>query len=211
MENPWRLIPFEEYERHMSDASVGQTYMLDAIMKMQYASCTAHTVIIFGVGTGNGLRHIDPARTREVIGIDINADYLAVCKERYDHGAYPLRLITTDVDHASFTLPPADLIIANLFLEYVDLQHWISLIQQCLHSGTVLSVVLQRNNEAPFVSNTGNERLRLLAEYHHDVQPDEFIAAMKRNSLVCFFQEVYDLPGKKQFVRLDLRLEQHQR
>lgn len=209
MNNPWKQIPFEDYERHMSDPSVGQTAMLDKIMKQQYDSCTATTVIIFGIATGNGLRHVDPQRTKEVIGIDINAEYLAECKKRYDHGAFHLRLIEADVDYAPLTLPPADLIIANLFLEYVELHHWIRCIQHCSHPGTVISVVVQMNNGAPFVSNTGNVRLHMLSGCHRDVSPDEFIDIMKRHSFACFHKETYNLPGKKQFMRIDLKPERH--
>jgi len=190
----------------MSDDAVRQTQMLDAIMKEQLNVLLARRVIIFGIATGNGLRHINPARTHEVIGIDINAGFLAVCRERYDRGTYFLRLIEADMDTATFTLPPADLIIANLFLEYVDLHHWIVFIRRCIHPGTLLSVVLQRNNGAPFVTDTGNVRLQPLADCHHDLLPEDFITAMERYSFVCHRKEIHDLPGQKQFIRIDLTM-----
>lgn len=59
MDIPWKRIPFSDYERHMSDSSVGQLSALSAIIRQQYAAYNPSLLVVFGICTGNGLEYVD--------------------------------------------------------------------------------------------------------------------------------------------------------
>jgi hypothetical protein len=70
-EHPWRGIDLDVYERHMSDARVGQLQRLREITREQLAAFPSRSVAVLGVAGGNGLDLIDPATTDGLYGYDI--------------------------------------------------------------------------------------------------------------------------------------------
>jgi hypothetical protein len=205
MKNPWLAIPYSDYESHMSDPSVGQTQKLDEIFGIQYNAYSPETLVILGIGTGNGLRHVDPAKTRHVIGIDINESYLQVCSDRYKNPTYDLVLLRADITKGLTQLPAADLIIGNLILEYIDVAACISILPKILRTGGIFSTVIQVNNGESFVSQSSVDSVKRLQEFHRAIEPDFLIAELRSRSLECIDKGEYSLPGQKIFLRLDFR------
>ena len=203
MNNPWKNIPAADYESHMSSPSVGQLKVLSEIFRLQYQRYNPKSISIFGICTGNGLEHIDPKVTRNVYGIDVNSEYLRHCKERFSNRGYTLHLVETDVNETTVQFPPCDLIVANLFLEYVDLDKFLEQINILSHSSTVISAVVQINNTQVFVSKTEFKSLEALSGFHHDIEPDGFIDEMKRHQYKFLFKERYPALNGKELVRLD--------
>lgn len=118
-ENPWKKIDLDEYESHMGLASVGQLQAISRMTAGQLARYPVKTVAILGVAGGNGLEHVDPEKFAAVYGIDVNPAYLAECGRRFPRLAHVLRLIEADAGDPGAHLPRAELVIANLFVEYI--------------------------------------------------------------------------------------------
>ncbi|MHB1050875.1 MAG: class I SAM-dependent methyltransferase, partial [Bacteroidota bacterium] len=199
----WKYIPHSDYERHMSDPSVGQSKVLAQIFRDQITAFTPAVVTIFGIGAGDGLDVLDPSVTKKVTGIDVNGEYLNLCAERYSSRGYRLHLIETDVNTGFITMSPSDMVIANLFLEYVEREKFHSVIRHCAHAGTIISVTIQQNNGESFVSQTKIPTLNGLARYHRDVDKEDLIASMNANGCMLLGVKKYGLPGKKEFLRCD--------
>lgn len=206
MDNPWKHIPFADYERHMSDPSVGQLGVLNSLFRSQYSAYHPASLVVFGICTGNGLEHVDPKFTRRVSGIDVNAEYLSECAARYGKRGFELTLIEADLNTDPIILPPSDFFVANLFLEYVDLQKFISNVKESGNDGAVVSVVIQRNNSDSFVSQTNFKSLEALSEFHVDISEQELTDAMQRNQFELILSKKYPLPGRKEFLRLDFKM-----
>lgn len=116
MKNPWEAIPLEDYEAHMSLDSVLQLQTMNAIMRSQFAAFPASSVMILGVAGGNGLEHIPNGRFQHVYAVDINPRYLEEAARRYPGAAEYLR---ADLRDGGVSLPEAELVIANLLVEYI--------------------------------------------------------------------------------------------
>ncbi|MBI2428105.1 MAG: methyltransferase domain-containing protein [Ignavibacteriales bacterium] len=203
MDNPWKHIPFSDYERHMSDPTVGQLSTLRTIFQQQYSTYKPASLVIFGICTGIGLEHVDPTFTKIVTGVDINAEYLKECASRFGKRGYELNLIEADLNVEPLTLHPSDLLIANLFLEYVDLQKFLSVVKEFGNERAAVSVVIQMNNNESFVSTTNIKSFESLSGFHVDIDPAQLQDTMERNLFELIYTKKYPLPGKKEFFRFD--------
>ncbi len=202
-ENPWRSIPAADYEAHMSDSSVLQLQALSSIMKEQYEDYRPEILLVFGVCTGNGLEHIDRRITKTVYGIDVNEEYLRLCGHRYNKSIGDLRLISMDCSRGYVENAYADLIIADLFLEYIGIDRFLSQIARISRDNTVISVVIQRSRGQSFVSETGIESLKALDGLHREVDADAFRREIEGHGFSIIKESVCSLPSSKEFQRID--------
>jgi len=54
MNNPWKNIDIEDYEKHMSLDSVFQLQTMNQMMKEQFYTHSIKSIMIFGIAGGNG-------------------------------------------------------------------------------------------------------------------------------------------------------------
>ena len=120
--NPWEDISLDDYENHMSLDSVMQLQAMNRIMKEQFEAYDVHSAMVLGVAGGNGLEHIDPAKFRNVYGVDINKEYLNAVADRYSSIEDILECMCLDLTANIAMLPKAELVIANLLIEYIGYQ-----------------------------------------------------------------------------------------
>ena len=125
MKNPWKEISLDDYESHMSLDSVNQLQTMNAIMKAQFEDYQAETAMILGIAGGNGLEHIRTEKYKAVYGIDINEGYLEKIRQRYPMLGNVLRLMCLDLTSEADRLPKAELVIANLLVEYIGYQAFV--------------------------------------------------------------------------------------
>jgi SAM-dependent methyltransferase len=129
---------------------------------------------VLGCGTGNGLDVVDPARTRRFVGVDLNADYLALARRRHARLDSVATWIHADVGACPLEPARLDLIHAALLFEYADPGPLLPLIAGWLAPGGVLSVVLQLpGGDAP-ISQTGFASLHALTDLMALIPPDRF-------------------------------------
>jgi hypothetical protein len=205
-EHPWRGIGLDVYERHMSDARVGQLQRLREITGEQLAAYPGRAVGVLGVAGGNGLDLIDPQAVEAVYGYDINPDYLLACEGRY-RAVFGdrLHLVEATIDR-DLTIQRVDLLIANLIVEYVGGEEFAAFAAANAARIGLVSCVIQFNDAQGFVSSTPDaSAFDGLATVASDVEPDALAALMSAVEFACVGSGEYPLPNGKTLVRLDFR------
>ncbi len=178
MPTPWLNIPSGDYEAHMSSPAIGQaqllTNQLDALVRERQPA----SVAIIGCAGGNGFDQLERAAVKRIVGLDINADYIAATARRCVNRLPGLELYVADVQSPASIFEPVDLIYAALIFEYVNpTRAMANLRRHCKPNGGVLATVVQFPHQSvaavtpsPFAS------LNLLAPAMKLVPPDELIA-----------------------------------
>lgn len=106
----------------------------------------------------------------------------------------------------SARIEPVDLLVANLIVEYVGLEEFVTFAAGNAHGIGVLSCVIQRNDSAGFVSSTEHSHsFDGLASVSSDIDPDALTAAMSTAGFVDLGRTEYPLPNGKTLVRPDFR------
>ncbi|CAN5427400.1 hypothetical protein BH09BAC6_BH09BAC6_04090 [soil metagenome] len=119
--NPWLSIPYQDYEKHMSHQDV-QLQCLNSIIKQKALTYKPLSVAVYGACTGNGFEHFENIET--IYAIDINNEFLSVCRPRQPYLGHKLTCITADLNSDEIDIPAEtfDLVYCHLFLEYVDIK-----------------------------------------------------------------------------------------
>lgn len=204
MKHPWQGIDLNDYEKHMSLDSVGQLQILNEMMKDQFYAYPARSVIILGIAGGNGLEHIDKQVIHKVYGVDINQSYLQACKSRYSELQGVLETIHADLTQSIESLPYADLLIANLFIEYIGYDCFQRVVEQV--KPEFMSCVIQIDTDASFVSDSPYIRVfDRLEEVHHQMEEAALIRAMEQVGFKHIVETTKELPNGKCLVRMDFK------
>ena len=206
MSNPWEEIRLSDYENHMSLESVNQLQTLNAMMKSQLQDYPVDTTVILGVAGGNGLEHASTEKYRKVYGIDINADYLKAASERYAYLGDVLELRKIDVVTEVDNLPQADLLIADLIVEYIGETALVEAVRKILPE--YVSIIIQVNEEdTTWVSDSPYiHAFDGLDKIHHkldEVWVSASITGLGYHKGPRFSEE---LPNGKTLVRIDFYL-----
>ena len=202
MSHPWKEISLNDYENHMRLETVYQLQTMNEMMKEQFCAYPAQSVMILGVAGGNGLEHIDPETFRFVYGVDINPDYLKVCQKRHSVLKDCFKPICADLSDDALQLPHADLLIANLLIEYIGYECFQKVITKVQPQH--LSCIIQVNPETAFVSESPYlHAFDRLDEVLHTIEERELVGRMQEIGYTKELTAVKDLPNGKKFVRLD--------
>lgn len=204
MKNPWEEIKLSDYESHMKLDTVMQQQCLNAIMKKQFYQYPVKTVMILGVAGGNGLEHIDSKRIEKVYGVDINHEYLAVCKSRYKNLSGVLECLHADLMGENTVLPHADIVIADLFIEYVGNKCFKQIISKI--KPKYISTVIQINTDDSFVSDSPYLHVfDKLDCIHHQMDEISLSEAMNNIHYQLIEKEERLLPNGKKLVQLNYK------
>lgn len=206
MVNPWRKIDLSDYENHMSLDSVKQLQALNLIMKDQLSAYDVHTVMIMGIAGGNGLEHITNEKYQKVYGIDINEDFLKAVAERYKSLANILVCLNIDIVTETAKLPEAELLIANLLVEYVGYGAFTKALEK-VKPHYVSCVVQINEDETQWVSDSPYiHAFDELDSVHHQMEENELTLAMNEAGYRLINKTKTSLPNGKSFVRLDYKI-----
>lgn len=202
MGNPWEAIGLETYENHMKLDSVRQLQALNVLMQRQLAACPADTVMILGIAGGNGLEHIRSDQFRRVYGVDINEAYLNAVRERYAQ-LESLECLRIDLTTESEKLPEAQLLIANLLIEYIGYPAFQRAVLQSTPDH--VSCVIQINTDAEcWVSDSPYlHEFDGLDAVHHQMDAAALTDAMHEIGYADVLTETESLPNGKALVRID--------
>lgn len=202
MDNPWMEIELDDYEKHMSLDTVFQLQTMNQIMKKQFYTYPAESVLILGVAGGNGLEHIDCCTFKNVYGVDINEKYLAACKKRYPRLREVFSLICADLTSDNLQLPHSDLLIANLLIEYIGYKCFKNVVQ--IVNPRYVSCVIQINTGEEFVSNSPYSHVfDRLDEVHCHIEDSALTEAMSSIGYKRVCSEKHELPNGKALLRID--------
>ena len=159
--------------------------------------------MILGVAGGNGLEHIRTDKYKTVYGVDINKDYLQAVSERCANLNNILRFLHIDLIHETEKLPEAQLVIANLLIEYIGYDAFQEAI---LHiKPEYVSCVIQINtDEKTWVSDSPYlHAFDCLDKIHHQMDETSLIQVMKEIGYSKIVQISEPLPNGKALVRVD--------
>lgn len=203
MSNPWEDIKLDVYEEHMSLDSVRQLQSMNSIMKEQFEAFPASTLMILGVAGGNGLEHIRDGRFLTVYGIDINEEYLRAVSRRYPQLSGVLRCVRLDIAEECDKLPQAELVIANLLIEYIGYTAFQRAVRHV--DPKYVSCVIQINtgkgawvSDSPYIAAFDG-----LDAIHHQIEGPALEASMKEIGYSRIFSDSTALPNGKALLRLD--------
>lgn len=209
MKNPWEEIDLEKYEKHMSLGSVMQLQAMNSIMKDQFEAYDVHIAMVLGVAGGNGLEHVNTVKYNKVYGIDINKSYLNAVAGRYASLREVLKCLHLDVIENVEMLPGAELVIANLLIEYIGYPAFQNIIRQV--DALYVSCVIQINtvegawvSESPYLHTFDG-----LDAIHHQIEESKLTAAMNEIGYSRILQCAVPLPNGKGLVRLDYTRTKH--
>jgi len=202
MTNPWKEIALSDYENHMSFESVRQLQALSDIMKDQLASTSGKTVMVLGIAGGTGLCYTDASKLEVLYGVDVNPDYLEECKRRYPGLKDIFKPICADLSADGLSLPNADLLIADLLIEYIGYRCFQRVVDMVKPKR--VSCVIQVNEETAFVSTSPYlHAFDKLSEVHCDIEEDGLETAMKEIGYLKVLSAERPLPNGKKLLRLD--------
>lgn len=205
MGNPWEDIGLDDYEKHMSLDSVKQLQTMNFMMKAQFDAYPVVSAMVLGIAGGNGLDHVDPEKYQCVYGVDINEDYLHAVESRYADLSDVLKCLKVDLINESDLLPHAELIIANLLIEYIGYEAFQKAVKTV--DPLYVSCVIQINTDSEqWVSDSPYlHAFDRLDEVHHQMEEDELERAMNEIGYVRSLIHKEDLPNGKALVRMDFR------
>jgi hypothetical protein len=197
-ENPWLTIPLADYEAHMALPHVGQARLLADLFAAELEARSPSSVAVLGCAGGNGFEHA-PGALR-VVGIDVNADYVAAARARFAHRLPRLELHVADLEHDALALEPVELVFAALVLEYVEPGAALARIREWLAPGGTLTTVLQLPSAdvgeitpSPFAS------LARLAPRLRLVTPERLAELAARSGLRALESRTVAASGGKRF------------
>lgn len=202
MNNPWKDINLSEYENHMALDSVQQLQALNQMMKGQLNQYDIQSAMILGVAGGNGLEHVDKEKLNKVYGVDINADYLTATEKRYRELAGTLECLCIDLTDEVEKLPKADMLIANLLVEYIGYECFQNVVK--MTNPQYISCIIQINVDSEFVSDSPYLHVfDGLESIHHQMTEQELQNSMDIIDYQLIQKSEYLLPNGKKLLQLD--------
>jgi SAM-dependent methyltransferase len=195
--NPWSLVPAADYERYMGADGLDQLAPLSALFQEAYLAAQPDRVLVVGCATGNGLEHVAPAVTRRVVGLDVNLQYLGICRQRFFHLGARLELYCTSA--TAWRAPPGsfDLVHAGLVFEYLQPAPLVEQLATWLAPGGTCQVVLALpGGEGPPVAQPVLELIRRAMKL---VPPEELTALMAGHGLKLRRSQTVTLRHGKSF------------
>lgn len=202
MTNPWEEISLSDYENHMKLNSVMQLQTMNQMMKRQFSAYPVNSVMILGIAGGNGLEHIDKHKFKKIYGIDINEEYLRTVKERYPDISDTLKCICLNLLEETNKLPKAELLIANLLIEYIGYECFKKAVKQV--QPKYVSCIVQINTDNNWVSDSPYiHAFDGLDKVHHQIEENSLAETMKSIGYKLKKQSESLLPNGKKLVQLD--------
>lgn len=210
MKNPWEEIPLTDYESHMKLDSVRQLQTMNEMMREQFEAYPVSSVMILGIAGGNGLEHIQKERFERVYGVDVNSSYLEEVARRYSHLDGVLQCVCVDLLNGADKLPEADMVIANLLVEYIGYKCFQNVIQQVRPQ--YVSCIIQINIEDSWVSDSPYLQVfDRLERVHHQMEEHALEKAMLEISYGTIKKLERTLPNGKKFVQMDFEYSQKEK
>lgn len=200
--NPWETIKLSDYESHMKLQSVMQLQALNEMMKEQLWAYPVQSVMILGIAGGNGLEHVSLEKYRAVYGVDVNETYLREVRKRYQGLEDILHCLCLDLRTESAALPSAELLIANLLVEYIGYDCFQGIVARVRPK--VVSCGIQVDTGETFVSESPYlHTFDGLGDIHSQIDAAELTGHMCAVGYTHLSTEEYPLPNGKKLLQID--------
>ena len=205
MSNPWEEIRLDDYEKHMSLDSVKQLQTMNRMMENQLDAYPVTTAMILGIAGGNGLEYVSKDKYQIIYGVDINKEYLEAVSIRYAGLADILQCLQVDLMVEASKLPHSQLLIANLLIEYIGYQAFVTVVHQV--NPDYVSCAIQINtDEKNWVSDSPYIHVfDRLDEVHCQMEQDALASIMESAGYQKIIEKSEPLPNGKALVRMDFK------
>ncbi|MBD5142170.1 MAG: class I SAM-dependent methyltransferase [Ruminococcus sp.] len=204
MSNPWEKISLDDYENHMRLESVMQLQAMNEMMKYQFDAYPVSSVMILGIAGGNGLVHISKGKLKKIYGIDINASYLEEVIRRYPNLNEILECLCVNLLNNTETLPKADMVIANLLIEYIGYECFQKVIKHVVSE--FVSCIIQINTEDNWISDSPYLHVfDELEQVHHQIEEKTLREIMIAIGYCPVKTLEHSLPNGKKLVQIDFQ------
>lgn len=202
MKNPWEEIPLTDYENHMKLDSVMQLQAMNEMMKSQLDSYPVSDVMILGIAGGNGLEHISKDKFKKVYGIDVNPSYLKEVICRYSDLDGILECLCINLIDETDKLPKADMVIANLLIEYIGYECFQKTIKHV--NPKYVSCIIQINVSDNWVSCSPYLHVfDRLEQVHHHMEKQALEKAVFAIDYHTIKTSEHMLPNGKKLLQID--------
>ncbi len=204
MKNPWEEISLSDYENHMKLDSVMQLQAMNEMMKGQFNAYSVTNIMILGIAGGNGLEHISKDKYEKVYGVDVNSDYLKEVAHRYSCLDGILKCLCINLINETDKLPKADMVVANLLIEYIGYECFQRAIQQV--NPKYVSCIIQINAEGNWVSESPYLHVfDGLEQVYHQIEEHTLEKTMLEIDYHTIKTLEYVLPNGKKFIQIDFK------
>ena len=204
MKNPWEEISLTDYENHMKLDSVMQLQAMNQMMKGQFDTYPISSLMILGIAGGNGLEHIQKEKFGKVYGVDVNSSYLKEVIHRYSDLEGVLECLCINLINETDKLPKADMVIANLLIEYIGYDCFQKTIRHV--DPKYVSCIIQINIEGTWVSDSPYLHVfDRLEQVHHQMEEQELEKAMLEINYHAIKTLEHMLPNGKKLVQIDFQ------
>ncbi len=204
MKNPWEEIPLTDYENHMKLDSVMQLQAMNEMMKGQLEDYPVSDVMILGIAGGNGLEHVQKDKFKKVYGVDVNPSYLERVVQRYPNLDGVLECLCINLTDEACKLPKADMVIANLLIEYIGYECFQKVISQV--DPKYVSCIIQINMEDNWVSDSPYLHVfDGLEQIHHQMDEETLTKTMWEMNYHSVKTLEHMLPNGKKLVQIDFK------
>lgn len=184
---------------------VSQLQALNSFMKKQLENYNVDSVMIHGVAGGNGLEHTEGKDFKKIYGVDINENYLKECAERYSQ-LEAFVPFCADLTKDCSALPTAELVIADLAVEYIGYENLLKVAKQV--KSKYFSCVIQGNTDRSFVSASPYEHaFNALDAVHTEIDEKRLEDTLRKAGYKKILTEEKILPDKKKLIRFDFILQ----
>lgn len=207
MENPWKSIDLDKYEKHMELPAIRQSQSLNDFMDRQFNAFPVKSVMILGVAGGNGLEHIDTRKIQKVYGIDINRRYISECEKRHAPKLKDaLECLCIDLTDKNAEFPHADIVVADLLIEYVGYEAFRDVIKKV--APKYVSCVIQKNTDGGFVSASPYIHIfDELERIHSDITEERLSETLEGLGYFLTDKDSKPLPNGKSLIMLTYTLQ----
>jgi ubiquinone/menaquinone biosynthesis C-methylase UbiE len=200
MANPWLDIPLADYEGHMALPAVGQAKMLAGEFEALLRTYCPNAVAVIGCAGGNGFDQVNDAGVVRLVGIDINARYIAAAKRRYSSKIRTLELYCADIQDELPAIGQVDLVYAALVFEYVNLKLALKNIRKlCLPQSRLVALLQVPSQSVAAVSPSPFASTQGMASIMRLIPPLEFRTAAEKQGFAFVLAKTIALPSGKQF------------
>ena len=204
MDNPWKNIPLKDYESHMRLDSVRQLQVLNQVMKRQFEEYPISSAMILGVAGGNGLEHIDIKKYKRIYCVDINPMYLKEASQRHNELSDVAEWVCVDLTANEIVLPPAELVIANLLIEYIGYASFLNAIMRI--APMIVSCLIRCDADDNWVSDSPYKQVfECLEAIHMNIDSHELTEYMNGIGYTLVRSETFPLPNGKGLLLLDYK------
>lgn len=200
--SPWLDTDLEVYEKHVELHSVGQAAAIRQALRQLVMVHKPRRVLYLGCAGGNG---IEALRGVEVMGLDLNPEYIERAHERWGQ-TEGVQFRQWDLNLGIPEDIQADHAFGALVFEYIeDLDALIRNLARCVSKRLVVLLLATRSGAPPVSDSPYRDHLQAVGSEFRFLSTEAFVEAAWRAGFSLEQRGEIPLPSSKHFVTISLK------